>query len=458
VIATAASTINAPDTLAYWSSGSGDQAYLNRISFQDVDSAASTVTVILEVNNSNDEISATSDGSVTVAGSGTEAITLTGTIAAINAFIQSNNIVWDPTGSGQPSRTLTVTIDDNGSTAGGNTTTKTIAITHSPETYSSSSTNNANVADTNINGQVVNLGDGNNVADSIITSWAHGPSTADTQYQGGAEGGGSAVDTITLVFQASQLESILNDSTLRGVLDNLLDGDSEHLDFGSTSWNATVDNFEDANLALAAGPTGYVVYSPVNSSEGLPGTGAVNNSANTVIGDGDNETLNGGAGNNDTNSNGNDILLGMGGDDELWGGAGADLLLGGSGNDELHGGNGSDVLSGGAGADTFFFSNTGGTHQDYVVDYSFVEGDKIDLSSVLSAAFGANFIPEGEIANYVRVTQSGNDVTVQVDTNGTSNSGGITWSNVAVLSGYGTGSINDPVNIVFDGLDHTFKV
>ena len=119
------------------------------------------------------------------------------------------------------------------------------------------------------------------------------------------------------------------------------------------------------------------------------------------------DTLSGGLG-TDTlrGDSGNDILLGGDGSDFLYGGAnddvlygdhdggttpGVDVLDGGSGNDTLYGGPGGDTLTGGSGADTFVFERflaqfnaspvNGG---DTITDFSHNEGDKIDLSMLLT--------------------------------------------------------------------------
>ncbi|MFN0191090.1 MAG: calcium-binding protein, partial [Aestuariivirga sp.] len=65
-----------------------------------------------------------------------------------------------------------------------------------------------------------------------------------------------------------------------------------------------------------------------------------------LIGDGNQNTLNG--------SDGNDVLSGLGGVDLLWGGNGQDFLYGGSGGDLLDGGEGSDAIAGEDGADTIW--------------------------------------------------------------------------------------------------------
>lgn len=123
------------------------------------------------------------------------------------------------------------------------------------------------------------------------------------------------------------------------------------------------------------------------------------------------------------------------GNDVLDGGAGNDILVGGSGTDILIGGLDNDTLTGGTGADTFRFGEHGVANLDTIVDYSFAEGDKLDLSALLDANFGAG----SNQSDFVRLTQSGNHVIVQVDVNGT----GASWSDVSTLQNY-----NSPSNQV----------
>ena len=64
-----------------------------------------------------------------------------------------------------------------------------------------------------------------------------------------------------------------------------------------------------------------------------------------------------------------------------------DQVIGGDGNDVLAGGAGNDTLTGGSGADSFVLAHVGETNVDTIADYSFLEGDVIDLSALLTAAF-----------------------------------------------------------------------
>lgn len=70
-----------------------------------------------------------------------------------------------------------------------------------------------------------------------------------------------------------------------------------------------------------------------------------------ITGEGGNDTIAGGAGNDElSGANGNDVVLGGGGNDYLLGGAGSDRLFGDAGNDTLSGGGGNDQLYGSTGS------------------------------------------------------------------------------------------------------------
>ncbi len=113
------------------------------------------------------------------------------------------------------------------------------------------------------------------------------------------------------------------------------------------------------------------------------------------IGNALNNQIEGNAGQNFlVGGDGNDHLLGYGGYDILVGGTGNDTLIGGAGNDFLNGGSGSDFLNGGAGsntltgdagADTFVF-NFRSEGIDIIKDFSYLESDKIQTSTI---GFGA---------------------------------------------------------------------
>ena len=75
-------------------------------------------------------------------------------------------------------------------------------------------------------------------------------------------------------------------------------------------------------------------------------------------------------------------VLGSNFDDTISGTASNDILNGGSGNDTISGRAGNDSLTGGTGADVFVYADAGGA--DTVTDFNRAEGDKIDVTGVLS--------------------------------------------------------------------------
>ncbi len=108
----------------------------------------------------------------------------------------------------------------------------------------------------------------------------------------------------------------------------------------------------------------------------------------------------------------------------------ADTLDGGLGDDTFTGNMGNDTLTGGSGADTFKFAETGPANRDIITDYSGTEGDVLDLSALLDAAFNAG----DPVDHFVRAVTSGSDAVVQVNLDGAGND----WEDVAVLQGYGS--------------------
>ena len=143
-------------------------------------------------------------------------------------------------------------------------------------------------------------------------------------------------------------------------------------------------------------------------------------------------SLNGNVGNNVIRgAEGNDSILGNDGNDTLFGDAGVDILRGGNGDDILVGGAGADQLQGGVGADTFRFLSTAdlgltGATSDRVLDFSAVQGDRIDLSTIdANAGLAGNqaftFIGGAAftgVAGQLRVQASGTNQLVYGDVNG----------------------------------------
>jgi RTX calcium-binding nonapeptide repeat (4 copies) len=81
----------------------------------------------------------------------------------------------------------------------------------------------------------------------------------------------------------------------------------------------------------------------------------------------------------------------------------------------LIGSEGNDTLTGGGGANRFVYAESGAANVDTITDYRASSGDVIGLSALLDAAFG----PTSNVADFGRLLQSGSDITVQVDVDGT---------------------------------------
>lgn len=86
---------------------------------------------------------------------------------------------------------------------------------------------------------------------------------------------------------------------------------------------------------------------------------------------------------------------GNGLDNRLTGGAGNDALDGVGGNDTLQGGTGDDLLAGGLGADLFQFA--AGDGQDTIGDFDASQGDRIGLATGVTWTVGSNAIGDAQI-------------------------------------------------------------
>ncbi|KIQ25679.1 hypothetical protein RT97_23645, partial [Variovorax paradoxus] len=90
---------------------------LTGISVSDVDAAGGTITVTLSVGSGT--LAAGPGGGVGVSGSGTGTLVLTGTQAAINAYLAATAPVFTPAANANGPVLLTMTTDDGGNTGGG---------------------------------------------------------------------------------------------------------------------------------------------------------------------------------------------------------------------------------------------------------------------------------------------------------------------------------------------------
>ena len=204
---------------------------------------------------------------------------------------------------------------------------------------------------------------------------------------------------------------------------------------GTDTFNYTL---KDA-AGLTATGTATIAVAPTSTAPVIQGTSNgetlnANQKIGTIIyGNGGYDNIYGHDG-NDTlyGGHGNSKIYGYYGNDTLYGGVGDDILNGGPGNDTLIAGYGSDQLAGGTGADTFAFlaaNLSSGT--DKITDFSVSQGDKIDISDVLSGHYNA---ATDALANFVDIVNSGTGSLLEVDLTGHAGASG--WSPVALLNGY----------------------
>ncbi|HPJ96058.1 MAG TPA: calcium-binding protein, partial [Syntrophales bacterium] len=264
------------------------------------------------------------------------------------------------------------------------------------------------------------------------------------------EGPGGAATNVT---SAEQLTAVVGElvgsQTIQNAAgnDTIEGGDGDDILFGDVPFT---DALADSHGLTTPDGAGWLVFQQLGWTEQqIMDYIKINHAALSAESGrtGGNDTIHGGAGNDIIyGQEGNDTLYGDAGNDTLIGGSGNDTLIGGLGDDILSGGTGNDTLTGGAGADTFVISHTGTANLDHILDYSSSEGDKIDLSALLDGVTNANK------DQYIKLTEDPltHNVTVSIDANGST--GGQTWTDVAVLDGYGT-SGTDHVNFLIDGVE-----
>ena len=95
---------------------------------------------------------------------------------------------------------------------------------------------------------------------------------------------------------------------------------------------------------------------------------------------------------------------------------GNDTLIGNAANNKLTGGAGNDTLTGGIGADTFEYLSMSDL-TDTITDFIKTEGDKLDLSGLLTS-ISAPHNPTAFDLGYLSFVNSGGNTNVMVDSDG----------------------------------------
>ena len=187
---------------------------INGITFSDIDAGAGTARATFRVGSGF--LAAASQGGVTVAGSGTADITLTGTIVDLNAFLAANHLTY----TGSQDDSVDVTIDDAGNTGFGGALTDsghvpiTIGSAVAPPPVNQAPVNHTpgplqavSEADLFITGLSVTDSDAGAGVLTTTLSVAHGTLTIASA--GGAIVAGSGTASVTLTGSAAEIDATL---------------------------------------------------------------------------------------------------------------------------------------------------------------------------------------------------------------------------------------------------------
>jgi VCBS repeat-containing protein len=420
------------------------------LSVADSDAGSGVVSVTLSVGQGRLTGTAGNSG-VTVSGNNTASLTLSGTLAQVNAFLGvsgTSTLLYNANIDAPAATTvLALLINDNGNTGSGSLSAIDTAVINITPVSDATVASNDDV--------YTNAGN----VPVAIPEWAltWNDTDADGRLDVSAIGvfsGGTISHSTGSSFYGAVNFNDTNGNTNGGNSNSSFSYTSSD---GSSNDSATVSITLDTSGALDGTNGDNILVDGLSGAHTLNGAGG----NDILIGNDGNDILNGG--------NGNDLLVGGSGDDALNGGAGSDTagyfdagsgvtvdlstliaqntvgagsdtlssienligsrfgdtltgssgnnsLIGLEGDDILIGNGGSDTLTGGDGADTFkwLLGNTGTTT---VTD--FVKGvDSLDLSQLLTGEDDT----ASSLSQYLTFSFS-TDTTITVDSNGAAGGG-----------------------------------
>lgn len=222
----------------------------------------------------------------------------------------------------------------------------------------------------------------------------------------GLKGQGKAID-FKIYLDGDTLNPIDYEYVIHGsVPAGKLDIDLNAIDFGGLITRVEISSYANSD----AGTENFYITGVAASIEGGVDTNTLRIGFEDLYntGDADYEDIL-----FDLDINAVDVVDTSGGDDYLDGGAGNDILYGEGGNDILVIGLGADHAYGGYGADTFKLTLVDDL-LDTIHDFSLVDGDVIDISSVLENYDALT----SDIAAFVQLVQDGADTTLQINQDG----------------------------------------
>ncbi|MEZ8823088.1 retention module-containing protein [Vibrio amylolyticus] len=367
------------------------------------DYADELMTVNLTVNSGSLSVNVPVGSSISVTGQGTSSIALIGTLAELNAVIDTpaapNGVYIDAADVDLSNIELIVVATDSGFPSGS-------VITTEPMRYEI---------------QVTPVADAPTLTVDPALNYIKNITASET----------ASANGIAIVGLLAALTD--NRETLTLKITGLHDGakltsEAGDVDDSTGDWIVTEEQL--ATLKIEDSPAGdyqisvTAVSTESNSDVALSNPVVLNlkviadtsiidasdkDDDQLVLGDGDDSQILSGIG--------NDRLEGGSGHNELQGGGGNDTLLGGDGNDVIDGGAGYDVLTGGAGMDTFVWHDIDNGAVDKITDFHVDEGDKIDLREVLPE-LRMEDVNMDTLLGHVEASIDGNNIELHIHPNG----------------------------------------
>lgn len=286
------------------------------------------------------------------------------------------------------------------------------------------------------NGISDSLGGPTAVGSTMLVDWVHvysGSPTAvavapQANYSGPGGGGETAPPPA-------------NDEILGTALANLLVGDGAANIIYAYAGNDTLDGVSGSDTLY--GGAGNDIFYVDNLADVVceSGTGSdtvrstvsfdLNADSSSVFGSIENLRLNGTA----VTGTGNSL------DNVIFGNNSANRLYGNGGKDVITGGGGNDTMTGGSGSDTFCRYALSSEGKDTISDFKTGRGgDVLDIDGILTGYKSGT----SNVNDFVRITESGGNTTVQIDANGAA--GGHSFTSAVVLAGVTGTSVNQLFN------------